>query len=331
MFKKNKILLAFIPFFSLPSFASEDLKELEMGVYADLHYDFSDYEYEDQEIDVDTESRFANTNIGFYSNYLVRDDLELSLDLGVSNHADFIYGSVYKDEFDFVANKVFLTYQYNENLDVEVGRMFTPIGLFHNDPTHKNNIIDNSNPLSRYSDAINIRYQSESEGINYNVNGFAATHLDDSRADNHLGFNVIIGNSDIGNFSVGFAQYKLDISEIEIEYFEGGYYLERDSFDFIVNGKHLKDLEEREHNFLDTKFRYNLFNVKPFIQYHSLDVQEYEDEELPLYSFQAFGGGVEFDLNKNILLSVKYERYDYNDEDFDESQDVFTAGLSFRI
>lgn len=323
MFKKNKILLSLIPFISFGAFASE---ELEFGFYGNLHYDFSDYEVEGVETDLDTETRFAGTNIGVYSNFEINDKASMSLDAGVTNDTDFIYGRVIPDEFNFVLNKAFITYNYNSNLDVEIGRMFTPIGLFHDDPTHKDNIIDNTNPVSRYSDAINVRFQHEKEGINFDINAFVATHLDESQADSHYGANVLIGNDKIGQFSLGYASYDVDRFTEEMAYLEGGYYFNRNNISFVVNGKHLKDGNDEEYNIFVTKGQYDFNGIKPYIRYR---LQETDNSILD--SYDMYGTGVEFDVHKTLSLSVGYDKFEYKDFDGDYNDDVFRAGLSFRI
>ena len=167
--------------------------------------------------------------------------------------------------------------------------MFTPIGLFHNDPTHKDNIIDNSNPVSRYSDAINVQFNHEKEGINFDINAFVGTHLDESKSDNHYGANVLIGNNKIGQFSFGYASYDLDKVEQKMEYLEGGYYFNANNFSFIINGRHLKDVNDEEYNIFVTKGEYDFNGVKPYIRY-----KLYETDDSILDSYYMYGteGGI---------------------------------------
>ena len=86
MFKKNKILISLMPLISFGAFSSE---ELDLGFYGNIYYDFSDYEVEGVTLDLEKETRFAGTNIGLYSNFVINDKANLSLDAGVTNDSDF--------------------------------------------------------------------------------------------------------------------------------------------------------------------------------------------------------------------------------------------------
>ena len=320
MFKLKKLSLAILPFIAFQSFAYEKTEDFKYGVYGNIQYDFSDYENSELE----SEEKMYNSNAAFYVGSLINENTFAHLDFGVFNGIDLMANS-YGDEFNFTLNKAYIDYQYSSAISVEIGRMYTPVGFYNENPVDKDNLIDNANFLSRTTDAFNVRFKEQIEDIEVNVNAFAGTRFDDSHLKAQYGFNVLFGNQDIGKFNFGFSTYQVDGLEHDPSYFDGGYLYDKNNIKFIANFKNVKDSEDEEYNMTQTKAGYQMNKLMPYVLFNDVDFNENESR---IASGSYYGTGVDFDIHKFITLSVEYNHFD---SDLDNDEELFNASLSFKI
>lgn len=336
--KLNKILISMIGIFSISASAATINEQTSLGVYGNIKYDFSDYDY------LNEEDRLNDTSIGFYVEHDFHENADVFLDIGLSHSEDFVTAAkndFKEDQFSADLNKAFIRYYYDNNSYVDVGRMFTPVGLYNEDPLNKNNLFDSSNDTIRYTDAVKFSYLNHAEDINFKIDIFGGVRLDNSSNSSNYGFNANFGNSDYGHFNIGYVAINVDgvyyiIGQEEILKADKGfdinlaYLYESDGLNMVVSYNKTDFETFGEENSLFSKVSYKIKSLEPYISYETKekisgeeDVLSLEEEDSNIVSL-----GLKIALNKNIDLYAEASNKEYKDE---SDYTFYYAGLNFRF
>lgn len=315
---KNIVVAMILSSISLGVSAKQINDKQNIGVKGNINYDLTDYDYS-----VSTEDRLAGSYLSVYNDYQFLPEYRIIMDAGISNSIDIFNDNtdLSKNEFNFNINKFFIRYQDSENIYVDVGRMYTPIGFYNEDPLSHNNIVDTDSQLLRYTDAIKFTYLNSVDNVDFKVDLFGGLRLDhESQTSGNYGINVNLGNNDYGyvNFGTYIVQLEGELSNNdgettdEISAFNLGYMYNNHNLEAIASYDVYEDSDFLTYKKLKTKVGYNINQLKPYAFYNK---NELTVDEIDLFDgnvdVKNYGAGLEVYFNKNVSIDGNVSKLDY--------------------
>lgn len=336
MLRKTSLALLCGALFTTNTFAANE----DIGVYGNITYDFTtDVDY------YDDEDRLQDSYVGFFIKGKINNKADYVLDVAASHSYDFVTthnNDFYEDGFSFDLNKVMINYQYREDIRVDFGRMFTPIGFYHDDPLNKDKLFDSTIRSSRYTDGLNAEYSMTKNNIDIKFNGFAGVRLDDSSSSSNWGANVLFGNDTFGHLTFGFlninidGMYYIEGFQEELQAKDGqtfivGHLYESESINTVVNYSFtdFDTFAEQEHLYAQLRYKFDLVEAYVAYDYSSGLSGDKESLYQENYEVSKYIVGTEVNLTTDIGLYGEVALYDDTLNNFDET--LYNIGVNFQF
>lgn len=350
--KIKPIYLALLLSLSTPALANNIQGSSDFGVRGQV--DYQQHKGQKDNIVLSKDINFYNSYISGYTNYNLRRDIKVSVDLGVGRHHDPMndletnHDLLHQiNDFEVEINKILFDFK-KDGYQIQLGRMFTPTGFFYNDPLNPNNFFNDTNTLSRYMDGANIAVEQNKNDVDLKVNGFIGTRLDDAPLSTVYGANLILGNKSFGHFNFHYSVFKLNgyvyleidpsVQSNEPSTMGATYFIQKPYFDFVVGYKIDSNEEIGEIKETSSKFSYKGINkIEPYV-YAQHIVDTYGDKD-GLWGGDlttiSVGTGTKVYINESVSIYGDFQYLDLEFKDSigkDNTEDYFyRVGLNFNF
>ncbi len=330
--KKSQILI--LSAISANALATE-VESKPYKIQGEISYNYSDYDNENFFMNNDTRLSGSYISISGESEFLT--DTFTVIDVGAGQNNDFVLDDFDQaDKIDFEINQILIKGK-KEDFDLRFGRMFTPMGFYHEDELNVNNFFDSSNDVTRFMDGLDIGLSHLKNNDSFKANVFIGTRLDNADVSTIFGGNVIFSRAGFGHFNLGYASVSLSeplvytprtVLSNDIETADLTYFYDGSQLNFVIKGEHKQTDEMGEIQEIYSKISYRFNRFIPYIGTTITKISPEEELAMEDETLSYYTGGMDMELSQNLTLYGEYSYF--KTDNVNDHENLYRAGLKFE-
>lgn len=338
--KLKRTYLLMLSALSAHAFATEPNNNTYQ-IQGEISYNYSDLDNKHHNDD----HRLSGSYISISGKHEFLPETFVFVDLGGGQNDDYVLDDFsIADEFNLEINQLLIKGK-KDGFDYRIGRMFTPMGFYHEDELNVHNFFDSSNKTTRFMDGLDASLTHSKNNDSLKANVFIGTRLDDADVSTIVGGNVIFSRADFGHFNIGYANTRLS-DEVVYEYHSGvtsdeiqsvdlTFFHESDKLNFVIRADHQEIEEIGSKQEIYSKIGYKINRITPYLA-TTLTSIDYKTEDLFIKKddVSLYSAGFEMELRNSLTIYGEYSYFDGESSNtastIETTENMYRAGLKFN-